>query len=277
MDIQSFDGGKRRQNDQYINCFILFSSMFKGHFIGSILKGKKAKTERILLSLIRRYKRDAMLESEEVKDEEAPQFSFFVEQLFKNLLSKFKSRRSKHVYVIQSDYMLLSDEIRNELMLLPVDSRRQNLIKLKVSPFLLSLKCRAKDIIFMEEFIWAMDEKELNDFKQCPLGHKMYSHQEFRCKVGKMGYATLKLYLGRKQADSEHTGFGFKIIETSFRSIFGGFSVDIQEVGWYKNGRYFNNVGEGRHQGIKSAFKESLLNQIDGMNIRIALYFEYYK
>ena len=266
VDIQSFDGGKRMKIQQYVECFILFSSLFKGHFITPILKERKGKSERMLLCLIRQHKRDVMVGSEVAKDNEAPKFSFFVEQLFNHLLSEFRNRQydNKRLYLISSEYNLLSDDLRNELVSLP--SKKGH--KPQMSPFLGSLNCRPNDVVLMQEFMWSLD---LEAFQQYAFDQRMYSGEEFVCTVGDSGTMTFKLYAERRTSGSEYTGFGFKITEMSFASISGFYSVDIQEAEWYLNECRFSQLIVGGYKGT-FAFKDLMSNEMNSLTIRFAMY-----
>ena len=93
-----------------------------------------------------------------------------------------------------------------------------------------------------------------------------------RSKVGDSGKVGFKLFLRRKASGSEFGGFGFEIIESSFPSISGFWSVDIQETRWYLNECHFNRLQEGGYFGT-FAFKDSIIDEINGMNIRFSITF----
>merc|ERR1719295_1420548 len=53
MDINIFERGDILSTEPYMRCFLLWSSLFSGHFVAKLLK---KKTQRMLLALIRNYK-----------------------------------------------------------------------------------------------------------------------------------------------------------------------------------------------------------------------------
>ena len=76
----------------------------------------------------------------------------------------------------------------------------------------------------------------------------------------------------RKSNGSKYGGFGFKIIESSFPSISGRFSVEIKEVEWYRNQCNFNNLEERGFKGI-FAFEDERVDTVNSMTIRFNVHF----
>ena len=282
VDIQSFGDGKRKRIANCINCFVLFLSLFDAHYIGHILKGRKAKTERILLSLIRQYKWDHLVESKDIEKVEAPKFSFFVEQLFLNLLAKFAKKDEKRVYIIPSEYQLLSEELRDELVF-SSDEVVQGQHEVMVSPFLMTLARTPKDIVLMEEYIWSMDEDKVNEFKRLKSGHNMYCRENFMCKVwdsstGKVRNSDgffFNILLRRQPSDSESMEIGFKIRESTIPYVAGRCSWDIPDVGFCKSGSAFGPLRID-DEVVSLHFNVEKLRNVKVMSIRLALYARQY-
>ena len=178
----------------------------------------------------------------------------------------------EYVYLIKSEFDLLSGALQSELLEFSDDDEMEKGNEFKVSPFLLSLNCGPDDIVLMEEFFWSMDEEELSAFKQWPSGQTMYCRDEFECTVGDSGKVKFKMFVQRKSSDSKYVGFGFKIIESSFPSISGRFSVEIKEVEWYRNECPFYNLKKGGYKGT-FAFDDERVDTVNSMTIRFNVHF----
>ena len=169
--------------------------------------------------------------------------------------------------MIKSEYLLLSNELQNEM--LQFDAADNMLL----SPFLKSLSCSSNDIILMEEYLWVIADDEINGFKAFSAGHRMFGDEEYLFRGSDGGTVRFRLCVDRKTSGSEFVGFGFRIKSTSYESVGGRFSVNVDEVGWYRNAFSFNNLGANGFCGI-FAFPDKLVNDLDSLTIRFAVHFE---
>merc|ERR1712154_113846 len=142
-----------------------------------------------------------------------------------------------------------------------------------LSPFMKSLSCSSNDIILMEEYLWVIADDEINKFKAFRAGHNMYGEEEYLFRGSDGGTVRFQLEVTRKASGSEFVGFGFEIKSTSYESVGGRFSVNVDEVGWYRNECYFNNLGANGYVGT-FAFPDKLVNDLDSLTIRFAVHCE---
>ena len=201
-------------------------------------------------------------------------------------MSKFKTRRERQLFVILSEFNLLSDELRNELIVFSSETndhnRRLNEQQAKatisgtkqrsqpeVSAFLRSLNRSSKDILLMDEFEWPMTTSELKSLSELPSGQFLFSQRTFQCKMGGLVAVTFKMAVGRK-THGQFASFGFKVINSRFANISGFYSAQIKELEWCVNESYFYDLknNEGR---MESAFADSKVNLLT--TIRFAVSF----
>lgn len=107
-DVQYFLDGNLQRNKHYIGIFILFSAIFEGDFLFSLIR--KRKSVELLLDLIAIYKATNGIQTE--KTENAAllhiRIPLYLQQLFYRLLVQFKTEKDTK-YVITSEYYLLND------------------------------------------------------------------------------------------------------------------------------------------------------------------------
>ena len=264
LDIESFDLAQNRvKNGKFIRCFSLFSSLFRGHFIYPLLRKRKNKPDAMLLAMINRFKMNNEVESAVAEDGDIP-ISFYAEQLFNNLMDKFNAGDSK--FVIKSEYKLLSMDLQRELI---VFDDADNMM---ISPFLKSLSCSLDDIVLMEEYLWIIADEELEKFKALNAGHPMWSEEEYLFRGSDGGTVRFRMCVDRKASGSQFAGFGFEIKSTSYSSVGGRFSVNVDEVKWHYNAYRFNGLGDGGCKGT-FAFEDKLVDDVTSLTIRFAVTF----
>merc|ERR1719474_1692430 len=92
----------------------LWSGLFRGGFICDILRGGRPqqKADSVLLALISKFKENHNIEWMEGQNESVS-VSLYVQQIWYNVLSKFKAKSVHHV--IRSEFEKLSDDLKAEL------------------------------------------------------------------------------------------------------------------------------------------------------------------
>ena len=213
-----------------------------------------------------------MVESDENSVAPKSTFSFFVEQMFNNLMDKFRNRRIKKVNLVKSEFDLLSEPLKMELIQFGDENMMNSEDQLKISPFLSSLNCGERDIIIMKEFIWSLDEEELSTFKQTAPGHRLKSQEEFVYRINDGETVTFTMSVIRKKESSKLVGFAFGIVKSSIGAVSGKFSVEVKEVEWFLNEYSFNDVSEGGYVATRS-FEDNLVDGLASMTVRFAVHF----
>ena len=253
VDIECFDETGRVTNDIFVACFSLFSSLFCGHFLWPFLK--KKLLDQVLLFMIRRYKMDHEIGSgmEEVEEVLIP---FYMEQIFHNLMEKFRIKsQTEYHYLIKSEYMLLSNALQRELVQFDDEDI------MMISPFLKSLACSSNNILLLEEYVWIIADEELDKLKGMSAGHRMWSKDEYAFQAPDGGYVKFQLFVARQTSGSEFAGSGFKIKGSSYDTVRGRFSVNVDEVGWHCNSFPFSRLSVDGMSGTFT-FSDKLVNNV---------------
>ena len=136
MDLQYFHGSTPIENIKYIGSFKLLSSLFAGHFVFKLFQTKKTKIkQKTVLRVLRNYKYNNVFTTQTndnnyIKND----VPMFMQQLFFNFVQKFKS-----IFLIKSEYLLLKQQLRQELISFPDDDNYDEM----------------------------KDEQQLNEFEHC--------------------------------------------------------------------------------------------------------------
>ena len=260
------EGGILKSNRRYLNAFNLFSSLFQGHFVTDLAPTQKAqnKMEKQLLNLITAYKVNNGLEDESDSDVSI-KISLYIQQLFFQLLSGFKSEEKPHL-VVRSEYDRMSDSMQKELFEIQDDEGVQRLF---MSPFLSSL-CGPEQIVLMTEVIWKMDGGLMEYFQDCTTEEPIVS-EEYRFDGLVEGAVLFEFEIIRKTGGSDFVGFIITIVSTPCL-VQGKMSVMIDEVKWCLNGVDLNNMIDGKYVG-RFAFKDELVNKVDTLTMRVNVNF----
>ena len=271
MDIQYFDDQRMRRNSQYLKCFALFSSMFRGHFISPILRNRNMKRRNnagiLLLDLIRVYKANNGIKGvDDVLDICIP---LYIQQLFYRLLDNFKANKGMK-FVIESECSLLSDSLRKEL----VDFSSQNAATGRpsdvcLSPMMQTL-CESKQLVVMEEYIWIIHDEKFDEL-QSAKGTKRIFSDKYYFKSEEVGKVSFVFEMKRKAEGSTSAAVGIKIKETAV-SIGSRWSVIIDEVGYNRNDISFFVKANGGCDSI-FAFKDRLFDTVSMLTVKVALHF----
>ena len=259
VDINTFDFGNKMwtSNRVPISALVLFSAVSQGHWIAKLL-GKETdedSPDTMLLMMIREY-----------NDRSRTNNSLYIEQMFHYLIKRKRLELSqqKPWRMIKSEYLLLSEELRRELV--QFDSGGY----VRISPFLRSLGCTVDNIHFMEEYMWILTGKELDRFKAMSaggvMGSKTYSYR------GNFGLIIrFRLELQRNMDGSRYTRFSLQVPDHSDNGIEGIYGVSIDEVDWYRNAVTLRKGEMGNF--CISSFQDSLLMSVSGLSIRFAVEF----
>ena len=226
VSITIFEGTKATIFKKCSRCFLLWSSLFSGHWV-SVLPRRK-QTQELLLSIIQNYKERCGITSEQ----SPTRVHMYVHQVFSNLLRSFRMDSGRK-YVIEDEYVLLNEPLRGELMHIHDGA-------VQLSPFMRSL-CEPRQIALLPQFVWPLGAAE---FKDLPAGHFIYS-DDFIYKLSESSSVTFQFRFGRKTGGSESAGFGLVIKElpASHLSVSGAFSFIVNEAGpWFMNMRPFKRL-----------------------------------
>lgn len=188
--------------------------------------------------------------------------TWYADQMFNHLMDKFNDGQQKHV--ITSEYLSLSDELRDQLL------RFDDEDNMVLSPFLKTLSISSDDIVLMDEYEWTLSHEALSKFKAMEAGQTMFADEErlFCCSNG--GEIWFRMCLSRKTSGSEYVGFGIRIEQSCYPVIDGIFSVRIDEVHWYRNDYRFYNLCDTE---MIFAFDDDLVNKttMNELTIRFAM------
>jgi len=271
-DIHYFRGDDLLQNGQYLRAFLLFSSLFQGHFVFPLLRRKSAKKlqrpSKLLVDLITIYKATNGI-TETMDNALKIRIPLYVQQLFYQLLDGFK-RNNEMKYVIESEIDLLDESLKRELMMIPSSvSDNEEHHQLTLSPFMQTL-CSVDGIALMEKFIWIIDGMQLNRLQSFKFEVPFYSntHHFIMPDVGEVSFVFV---LRRKSAGSTSVGIGIKIKKTAV-PVDGRWSVMVEEVGYNRNDIRMRRIGDGDYRGV-IAFDDHLVEEVDVLTLAIALHF----
>ena len=258
-DVLSFaSNGILTRNEKYIRAFSLFSSVFRGHFVTVTANTNEldiALSCNLLLVMISRN----MMQNGDVRNVWTDsQITPYADQLFNHMMDKFSNGPQK--YIIKSEYLYLSDELRHQL--LRFDDEDNTLL----SPFLMSLSCVLEDFVVMKEYQWIFSDEVLSKFKALKAGQTMYSNGLYSFSGSDGGTVWFQMCVVRQTTGSQYVGFGIVIRRSSYSSIDGLFSVRIDAVNWYRNDYRFYDL---RDTEIIFAFDDELLGQISMNNLTI--------
>ena len=264
-DIRYVDGGQFTKNGGYLKAFTIFSKLFKGHFLGKIKEQRKA--ERILLNLIAVFcANNGIGKHWELSVQTVP-ISLYIQQLFFNLIQGFKST-PKH-FVILSEFKKLSDELQAELIYFGSDESAVDVLIL--SPFM-SFLCEAKNIRFVQEYLWVIHDDQLRKLQQCGQNEWVYS-REYHYDLDGGKQITFAFAVVRKESGSDQAGIGMEIINCPDGMVKNGkMSVIVDEVDYCANAWPLNNMKRGSYSGF-FAFSDGLVDIVQSLTIRVAVTF----
>merc|ERR1712157_409957 len=106
-------------------------------------------------------------------------------------------RKKEKKYLIKSQFDLLDDSLKRELMMIPEhDPDDQQLDGLKLTPFMQSL-CNKEQINFMQEYMWIIDGEKLKELQRAKIGEGIDSDGHY-LRVSDDQKVPLTLTLERK-------------------------------------------------------------------------------
>ena len=268
-DIHYFQGQTLHKNGQYLAAFLLFSSLFSGHFVLPLLglnskKKRLMKPWKILHDLIVVYKATNRI-TENVDDALNIKIPLYIQQLFYQLLEGFKKNREMKL-VIESEIDLLDESLKRELVVDHNNLDDQDNHKLTLSPFMRTL-CVTEDITVMEKYLWIIDDEQFRELKNKK--STIYS-EVYYYNVPDAGKVSFALRLGRQSAGSSSIGIGIWIKETLF-PVDGRWSLMIDEVQYTRNDIRFFRKGNAGYFG-KFAFEDTLMNTVERLTVTFALF-----
>ena len=276
-DIHYFEGQHIQRSEQYLKAFLLFSSLFNGHFVSPILrernKKKQLKPWRLLIDLIRVYKASNGITetSEKALNIKIP---LFIQQLFYQLLDGFKTDDEMKV-IIESDFNLLDDSLRNELVVSqPQNAEEVDGGKVRLSPFMRRL-CDEDSIAVMEKYVWAIDDEQLNKLRNANTKTIIFSEEFCFVVPGTGTRMTFVLKFGCKFESSTLTAIGIDIKDIPF-PLDGRWSVIVDEVEYARNDLRFFGKGAGSAD-FRFAFEECAIDGVDVLTVTVALYLTSYQ
>ena len=268
-DIKYSDGANASWADVYLRGFTLFSSLFTGHFVSSLLRIKKRKKQlnlcRALLDLITVYKAtngigDAHYDALDIR------IPLYIQQLFFQLLDEFRKDKGQKL-VIKSNLDLLDETLSRELIVFSVHNTDHR--KMTLSPLLRSL-CQKEQIEVMQEYLWMIENVQFNKLQSATSAMRIYSkmHQYHVADLGKQ-VVSLRFSIDRKSSGTTLAAFGVEIEQSPY-PLDGRMSVEIDEVKWNFNDIRFFAQGSGGQKRI-FAFKDSLYESTDKLKVKVAL------
>ena len=258
-DIQYFRGRNLYKSHQFIKAFRLWSSLFDGYYIFKISNIKEIKRTQLLLSrLISNFKQNNGIELYE-KDKAKINIPIYIQQLFYGLLSSFKNAR---LYIIQSQYSLLKEELKRELY--TFDD-----LSIKLSPFLSHISAPTK-VKFFEEYHWILTDEELTKFKMSR-SHQYVFSPVFKYTSKEGVEVTFKIFIYRKADGSKYTSFGMKIEKRSAKILHSEWASIADEISHAHRSR--KKIKQGMVDVTSYFFADHLVDDLSSLALHLAVCF----
>ena len=163
-DIQTFHHQDVENNAAFIRGFTVWSSLFNGYYFHlNVLRIEKKKTQKTLALFIKNYNDKNGIKNN-VKTQRLT-IPCYIQQLFWNLVQKLKHEKS--IFIIKSEYHLLSTTLKNELFTFQDDDddkKQDHQTPINLTPFLSSLTT-TQNIKFLDQYIWILDEEQVHSLK----------------------------------------------------------------------------------------------------------------
>ena len=266
VDIQYFVGQKLKKNSRYLTALSLFSSLFRGQFISPVLRVRKnQKCWRVLLDLILVHKENNGIECGGGVSSEI-QIPLYLQQLFYQILDNFRKDQELKL-LIKSEYELLDQSLRNELLLFPDHNSDDNEhIGFTLSPLMQTL-CSNDQIVMMQEYIWVIHGDQLEELQRAEGTYRM-SSEMYYFNSSNADRVSFQFEMIRKTGGLQFAGFGIQIRNTPQR-VDGVMAVNIDEVQWNMNDiQFFDKCY--RFEG-RIAFEDKLIDTVGMMTVKVAL------
>lgn len=262
-DIKYYAMGKWQNNQRYLRAFTFFSSLFGGECIFPFLKikTKKHKTPwRMLLELITNYKRHNNMEP--TKAEYGPvadlKIPIYIQQLFYRLLHHFREDKGLK-YMMRSEYELLDQSLKTELVIFSTADGAMEVIKL--SSFMHSL-CDSDQMAIMKQYIWIVDSAKVTEMRDSLTSVFIRSDESYQVSNG----LSFNLVFDTKSGGTEWCGLACNF-EDPPTPLDGRVTFIIDELNVYCTQRMERAKGTARWLFLVSA-----LQSIDNLTVRVSLH-----
>ena len=278
VDIHTYDGVDIVYNKKYMRAFRLWSSLWNGYFVHQMLANTKHNdTQDTLINLIRCYMENNSIGN--IIGQTKERIPRYMQRLFHVLVQELKNKelraRSK-IRIITSEFKKLDANLRKLLLEFQDNNKNGNIIMVP-SEFIKSLiKNATMKINVMKEYCWKLSDQELNRLKQSKPDEWMYCSKEMVYKLGNADGARgdmikFMICICRCVEGTKHIGYKFKIKQSS--SIVNVYwSICVDEANWMQNGDGAGRLSAGKTLGRK-CFRDSLLDALKSVNIRLAIQF----
>lgn len=271
IDIRFIENGQLAKNGAYLRAFTLLSTLLSGQFICNLLRKQRGqqRAESALLDLIAVYEENNNIGMKRgIKAKKAAaSISLYVQQLFFNMLRGLKTEHQH--FVIKSEFDKLNDDLKAELFELEETVQSENRYQITLSPFLGTL-CKATNIQFLDECIWVVDEKQVNNLKQ---GQEVHSH-EFTYSVINEESITFMFRLDPNlNEDALNLALWLNIVDCPHSVFDARVAVRVDDLDWQNTVSHFQEMNKGQSSGIW-IFEIALLERLQSFSMRIACDFD---
>ena len=263
QDIRTYDFEQRLwiTHSQYIQCLSLFSKLFHGNFVSELFKtaGNVMETQRMLLSIIHRFESNTLMPN-------GVALSVYDVQLC-NALLKGSAGDGGIYFVIKSQLELFSVDLQRKLVLFDDDD---NMV---LSPFLQSVGRSLKNTMLMRDYIWKLNEKNVNKLKALNPGHWIHSDRWYSYRQSNGTTITFRLWFTRRIPGSDSAAFGFefqKLPTVPISTVWSCWSAYVEELNWQFRCLFFMPYAEG-NKVEESSFSADLFDDITSLTIHFAL------
>ena len=249
INIHYFDTVKVYGSTKWLNAFKLLSGIFGANymFVPSHIKKLKA-AQKNLLKLIQVYKLYNNIDYDNSRND--IEINLYIQQMFYTLLHNIKD-----IKFIKSQYQLLNDNLRKEL--------------LQITDLLRSLKLQS--IVIFEEFHWIFSDQELEKLKQAKSDQYVKRNEKWKYKSSNIS-VTFGAEICRKGGGSSNAGFKLRIHESSRALVTGEYSIMVDEIQYTKNNWAFNRLSKGGYHGFYF-FNDDLIDTLQSLSMHIAIKF----
>ena len=266
-NINYFKGKNVYGSMKWLKVFKLISGTFYGHyvFMGSNVKGMKKVQNNLssLLNVYKLYNNVDIKDDSEIINHENIEIGIYIQQMFYILLQNIK-----HIDVIKSQYELLNENIRRQLICI---GEKDGNHAIKLGPILQSLSIKPKHITIWEEYHWVLSDAELRKLKQGKADQYIKCNEKWNYKSSSMT-VKFSVDLCRKGNGTKHTAISIEMHDISKASISGRFSALVDELGYVKNAVKFSIARKGGATGTYF-FDDHLIDSVTSLSIHLSVCF----
>ena len=126
-------------------------------------------------------------------------------------------------------------------------------------------------MVFMSEYKWIMDEKELEQLKRAKPGEEIYCQDQMLFESDKQEI-DFSIGVQRIGIGGSYAGFSLRINKTMQKKVSGYFALIVDELKYTIHEWRFSHLGPRDSEAIPT-YDSNLADTLKSFTLRIALYF----